>query len=195
MERCHSRLVYTDVNTRNTVSSTANTTRIGSISRVRPVPSRRPKPGVRRVKRPRRSRSRSPAPRRACRCDLPTHAGGPALRRTTVGKGGGVSRLAVVVLVIERHWSREIWYDASRLSALVRSTELRRAEPALADRLGLPPDADTLAALEQPALPERSGVEEALASIIWPDAVEGCALVIERVVLPPEAEAELPEDE
>ncbi|TQM70824.1 hypothetical protein FHX41_4565 [Actinomadura hallensis] len=108
---------------------------------------------------------------------------------------GCVSLLEEVVLDLERHSAREGWDAAPRLYALVRSTELRRAEPDLADRLGLPPDADTLAALEQPALPERAGVEEALASIIWPDAVEGCALVIERVVLPPEAEAELPEDE
>jgi hypothetical protein len=108
---------------------------------------------------------------------------------------GPVSLLEEVVLDLERHSAQEGWDSAPRLYALVRSTELRRAEPELADQLGLPPDADTLAALEQPALPEKAGVEDALAAIAWPDTVEGCALVIERVVLPPEAEDDIPEDE
>ena len=99
------------------------------------------------------------------------------------------------MLDLERHSAQEGWDSAPRLYALVRSTELRRAEPDLADQLGLAPDADTLAALEQPALPERDAVEDALASIAWPDAVEGCALVMERVVLPPDVENDIPEDE
>ncbi|GAA2122005.1 PPA1309 family protein [Actinomadura napierensis] len=108
---------------------------------------------------------------------------------------GPVSLLEEVVLDLERHSAQEGWDTAPRLYALVRSTELRRAEPELADQLGLPPDTETLAALEQPALPEKAGVEDALAAIAWPDAVEGCALVIERVVLPPDAEEEIPEDD
>jgi hypothetical protein len=108
---------------------------------------------------------------------------------------GPVSLLEEVVLDLERHAAQEGWDSAPRLYALVRSTELRRAEPELADQLGLPPDADTLAALEQPALPDKAGVEDALAAIAWPDTVEGCALVVERVVLPPEAEDDIPEDE
>ncbi|MEU5988415.1 PPA1309 family protein [Spirillospora sp. NPDC047418] len=106
-----------------------------------------------------------------------------------------MSLLEEVVLDLERHSAQEGWDSAPRLYALVRSTELRRAEPDLADQLGLPPDTDTLAALEQPALPDRDAVEDALASIAWPEAVEGCALIMERVVLPPEAEEEIPEDE
>jgi hypothetical protein len=106
-----------------------------------------------------------------------------------------VSLLEEVVLDLERHSAQEGWDSAPRLYALVRSTELRRAEPDLADQLGLPPDTDTLAALEQPPLPDRDAVEDALASIAWPDAVEGCAIIMERVVLPPEAEDEIPDDE
>jgi hypothetical protein len=106
-----------------------------------------------------------------------------------------VSLLEEVVLDLERHSAQEGWDTAPRLYALVRSTELRRAEPDLADQLGLHPDADTLAALEQPALPDKATVEDALATIAWPDAVEGCALVMERVVLPPGAEDDIPEDE
>ncbi|TDD81422.1 hypothetical protein E1293_18770 [Actinomadura darangshiensis] len=106
-----------------------------------------------------------------------------------------MSLLEEVVLDLERHSAQEGWDAAPRLYALVRSTELRSAEPDLADQLGLPPDADTLAALEQPALPEQGGIEDALATIAWPDAVEGCALIMERIVLPPGAEDEIPEDE
>ncbi|RSN54860.1 MULTISPECIES: PPA1309 family protein [Actinomadura] len=106
-----------------------------------------------------------------------------------------MSLLEEVVLDLERHTAQEGWDAAPRLYALVRSSELRAAEPDLADQLGLPPDGDTLAALEQPALPEQAAVEDALAAIAWPDAVDGCALVIERVVLPPEVEDDIPDDE
>ncbi|WP_242885225.1 PPA1309 family protein [Actinomadura litoris] len=106
-----------------------------------------------------------------------------------------MSLLEEVVLDLERHWAGKEWDAPPCLYALVRSTELRKAEPDLADQLGLQPGAETLAALEQPELPDQDAVEDALASIAWPEAVEGCALVIERVVLPPEAEAEIPEDE
>ncbi|WP_407924280.1 PPA1309 family protein [Actinomadura macrotermitis] len=106
-----------------------------------------------------------------------------------------MSLLEEVVLDLERHSAQEGWDAPPRLYALVRSSELRQAEPELAAELGLTGDADTLAALEQPGLPPEAAVEEALAAIAWPDAVAGCALVIERVVLPPEAEEEIPEDE
>ncbi|GAA4134166.1 PPA1309 family protein [Actinomadura keratinilytica] len=105
------------------------------------------------------------------------------------------SLLEEVVLDLERHSAQEGWDAPPKLYALVRSSELRRAEPDLADRLGLAPDVETLAALEQDRLPDRGTVEESLAAIAWPDAVEGCALVIERMVLPPEAEQDIPEDE
>ncbi|OLT23737.1 hypothetical protein BJF79_45830 [Actinomadura sp. CNU-125] len=106
-----------------------------------------------------------------------------------------MSLLEEVVLDLERHTAQEGWDAAPRLYALVRSAELRAAEPELAEQLGLASDADTLAALEQPALPEQAAVEDALAAIAWPEAVDGCALVIERVVLPPEAEDDIPADE
>jgi hypothetical protein len=106
-----------------------------------------------------------------------------------------VSLLEEVVQDLERHSAQEGWDAAPRLYALVQSTELRQEEPELADQLGLSPDVDTLAALEQPALPEQAAVEDALATIAWPEAVTGCALVLERVVLPPGAEDDIPEDE
>ncbi|MFC4905873.1 PPA1309 family protein [Actinomadura gamaensis] len=108
-----------------------------------------------------------------------------------------MSHLEEVVLDLERHAAEQGWDAAPRLYALVYGSEIRTAEPELAAELGLaedPGDGDTLAALEQPELPRQASVEDALATIAWPDAVAGCALVIERVVLPPEAEEEIPAD-
>ncbi|MCW2898410.1 MAG: hypothetical protein JWO67_675 [Streptosporangiaceae bacterium] len=101
--------------------------------------------------------------------------------------------LEEVVLDLERH-SAEVGWDAPpRLYALVETAELRAEEPELADQLGLPSDVDTIAALEQPPLPDETAIEDVLAAIAWPDGVTGCALVMERIVLPPDAEDELPE--
>jgi hypothetical protein len=101
--------------------------------------------------------------------------------------------LEEVVLDLERH-SAEVGWDAPpRLYALVETAELRVQEPELADQLDLPADVETIAALEQPPLPDGSSIEDVLASIAWPDGVTGCALVVERIVLPPDAEWEMPE--
>ncbi|WP_119729020.1 PPA1309 family protein [Thermomonospora amylolytica] len=108
---------------------------------------------------------------------------------------GDVTRLEEVVLDLERHAVQAGWDAPPRLYALVESAELRRREPALAERLGLAGDRDTIAALEQGELPDAGSIEETLARIAWPESVAGCALVIERVVLPPGAEEEMPEDE
>ncbi|MBA8948881.1 PPA1309 family protein [Actinomadura namibiensis] len=106
-----------------------------------------------------------------------------------------MSLLEEVVLDLERHAAQEGWDAPPRLYALVSSSELRAAEPELAEQLGLPDDGDSLAALEQEDLDGNRTVEDFLATIAWPDAVAGCALVVERVVLPPEVEEEIPEDE
>lgn len=106
-----------------------------------------------------------------------------------------VSLLEEVVLDLERHAETSGWDAPPRLYALVESSELRRHEPELADQLGLDPGVETLAALEQPPLPDMSSVEGTLATVVWPDSVAGCALVLERLVLPPEVEEQIPEDE
>ncbi len=106
-----------------------------------------------------------------------------------------MTRLEEVVLDLERHSAAQGWDAAPKLYALVESGELLEKEPDLAAELGLIEGTETIAALEQPPLPDAARVEDALATILWPAAVAGCALVLERVVLPPEAEAELPDDE
>lgn len=104
-----------------------------------------------------------------------------------------MSLLEEVVRDLERHSAEKGWDKAPSLYALVRSAELRSAEPGLAD--SLPADADTLVPVEQENLPDQSGIEEALAGIVWPDTVDGCVLVLERVVLPSDVEADIPEDQ
>lgn len=103
--------------------------------------------------------------------------------------------LEEVVLDLERHAVEGGWDAPPRLYALVEAAELRLQEPVLAEQLELADGVDTIAALEQGELPEADSIEETLAGIAWPDAVTGCALILERVVLPPEAEGEIPEDE
>ena len=105
---------------------------------------------------------------------------------------GPVNHLEQAVLDLERHSAQQGWDAAPGLFALVRSGTLRSAEPGLAAQL--PADADALVPVEQEALPEPDDLEKALATIVWPDTVEGCALVVERVILPPDAEADLPDD-
>jgi hypothetical protein len=82
------------------------------------------------------------------------------------------------------------WDQPSQVFALVATRELLAAQPSLADQL----DAESpLTPIAQDSLPAED-LGEALARISWPEQVVGCALVQEIVVLPPEAEAELPAD-
>lgn len=107
---------------------------------------------------------------------------------------GPVSLLEEVVRDLERHAATGGWDGAPRLYALVESAEIRRQDPGLARELRLAEGVDTIAALEQGELPEADSIERALAGIWWPDSVAGCALVVERVVLPPAAEQDIPDD-
>ncbi|WP_158886410.1 PPA1309 family protein [Amycolatopsis anabasis] len=82
------------------------------------------------------------------------------------------------------------WDQPPQLFALVPTEALIREQPELAEQLG---DAGPLTPVAQEALPE-GDLAEALATIAWPDAVAGCALAQEIIVLPPDAEAELPDE-
>lgn len=104
-----------------------------------------------------------------------------------------MNRLQDVVLDLERHSAQAGWDAPPQLYALVEGDALRREDPGLADELGL--SGDALAALEQPPLVTEGSVEDTLGTIVWPATVSGCALIVERVMLPPEAEAELPDEE
>ena len=85
------------------------------------------------------------------------------------------------------------WDQQPQLFALVPTPTLLASQPDLADRLD---DDAALTPVAQEALPDGE-LDAALAGIEWPEAVAGCALAQEIVVLPPEAEAglgELPDD-
>jgi hypothetical protein len=101
------------------------------------------------------------------------------------------SPLRRAALEVEAHVAAEGWDQSPRLFALVPTADLVAHEPALADQLSSDPDGIT--PVEQELDPSRE-LEDLLTEIEWPDAVIGCAAVIERIMLPPEAEASLPDD-
>jgi len=110
--------------------------------------------------------------------------------------GAEESPLAQVVREIEAHAHEAGWDQAPQLYALVPTDELLAREPSLAAQLGL--DAGTAAGsltpVQQEALPHDRPLEETLQQIMWPADVAGCAAVLERLALPPEAERDLPDD-
>lgn len=105
--------------------------------------------------------------------------------------------LAAAVLEIEAHAADEGWDQPARLYALVDTAQLVAGEPELADTLGLagPITPGSLTPVEQDQLSPDVALERVLEAIMWPAAVGGCAAVVERLVLPPGADDELPDDE
>jgi hypothetical protein len=93
----------------------------------------------------------------------------------------------------ERHVARVGWDQPPRLFALVRTSLLQEREPSLDGRLG-EADPHGYTAVEQEGLPPTSDLESLLGRIAWPEDVEGAAIAVERIVVPPEAERDLPED-
>jgi hypothetical protein len=103
--------------------------------------------------------------------------------------------LASAVLEIESHAAQAGWDQPGRLYALVETAQLVRREPALASAMGLDSAAaeGSLTPVEQEQLPA-DRFESALASVAWGPEVTGCAAVVERLVLPPDADDAIPED-
>lgn len=120
----------------------------------------------------------------------------------TTGAGTVAARTALTAAVreIELHVARAGWDAPVRVFALVRTQQALSTEPALADQL----EPSVLAAartnpwhltsVEQEGLPAAADVEQLLAQLSWPSTVDGVALTVERVVLPPAAEAQMPTD-
>jgi len=97
--------------------------------------------------------------------------------------------LATAVLEIERHAAETGWDQPARLFALVDTARLAEREPQLAGTLGDAP----LTPVEQEGLAPGRALEDQLTAITWPETVHGCAALVERVVLPPDVEALLPD--
>jgi hypothetical protein len=127
--------------------------------------------------------------------DTPPDDTAPAPRLDHTGRA-----LDRAVRELERHVARGGWDGPVRVFALIRTAEAIARDPSL--RGQLPPDlvaaADSdpehVTSVEQEDLPETDSISELLGRIAWPDSVDGAAVVIERIVVPPEAEADLPED-
>ncbi|WP_198412327.1 PPA1309 family protein [Nocardioides mangrovicus] len=104
-----------------------------------------------------------------------------------------LNQLEAVVREIEAHAAESGWDRGAGLYALVPTAELAAAEPALAAQLGLSADAAGFTPIDQ-ELPADRDLEDELSRMSWPEEVAGCAAVVERLVLPPSAEAEIPEE-
>ncbi len=104
--------------------------------------------------------------------------------------------LVAVVREIEEHASGEGWDQPARLYALVPTSDLLVREPALAEAMGLDESTagDSLTPVEQELPAGDEPVEQVLEQIMWPDEVTGCAVVVERLVLPPSADEQLPDE-
>lgn len=101
---------------------------------------------------------------------------------------------------LEQHVAGGGWDGPVRLFALIRTAAALDRDPTLAT--SLPEDVVSAAraephhitAVEQEGLPEVDSLESLLGMISWPSTVDGAAVVIERIVVPPGAESNLPED-
>jgi hypothetical protein len=99
------------------------------------------------------------------------------------------------VVDIEAHAQEGGWDRPPMLFALVRADRFLADDPATARQFGLEEaDPGFLAPIEQEELPDQP-LDEVLGSIAWPDAVAGCAIVQEIVILPPSVEAEISDDD
>jgi hypothetical protein len=131
-------------------------------------------------------------------------------------KGATNAALTTQSLIeLEQHVAKAGWDQGPRLFALADTAELIKAEPRLAAALapetlglglglaGVEAGSEggrgfgplrTYTSIEQEGFPGGKALDDALAGIGWPETVDGAALVIERVMLPPAAEADMPED-
>jgi len=104
--------------------------------------------------------------------------------------------LRAAVREIETHAAEAGWDQPARLYALVPTADLVEREPRLAAAMGL--DATTAAGsltpVEQDHVPLDRTLEQVLGEIMWPAEVFGAAAVVERLVLPPSANEQIPED-
>ena len=104
------------------------------------------------------------------------------------------SPLSFVVGEVEGHVAEAGWDQPPQLFALVQTEALLRAEPQLAQSMGLVPgDPSSLTPVAQDALGD-GPLDEQLASLVFGADVLGVVLAHEVLVLPPSAEALLEVD-
>lgn len=125
--------------------------------------------------------------------DGATGRGGPATDATAAS---GNRRLDALTLDLERHAAAAGWDQPPHLFALVETADLLRREPQLGAQLGAT-DAEpgALTPVDQGDLPDHGSLDELLAGIAWPPEVLGTAVTVERLMVPPAVEKEMPQDE
>ena len=99
--------------------------------------------------------------------------------------------LEPLIREVEDHVASAGWDQSVRLFALVPTASLLAANPELASELGINPEMP-LTSVEQ-ELEDTLELDELLATIAWPDDVAGAIVALERIVLPPSAESDLPD--
>lgn len=105
-------------------------------------------------------------------------------------------RLDRLTLDLERHAAAAGWDQPPHLFALVETADLLRREPQLAGELGLERgDPGDLTPVDQGDLPAHGSLDELLAGIAWPPEVLGTAITVERLMVPPAVERDMPQDE
>jgi hypothetical protein len=106
--------------------------------------------------------------------------------------------LVACALETERHVAAAGWDQRPRLFALVQSAALFAREPHLltgaGDGMPVEDFDEAFSAVEQEGMPATSSLESLLGRLGWPPEVDGVALALERLVVPPEAERDLPDD-
>ena len=103
--------------------------------------------------------------------------------------------LQSVVGEVEGHVAEAGWDQPPQLFALVQTEELLRAEPQLASTMGLVAgDPAALTPIAQEPLGE-APLDEQLASMVFGDEVLGVVLAHEVLVLPPDAEAAIADED
>jgi hypothetical protein len=105
-------------------------------------------------------------------------------------------RLDLLTLDLERHAAAEGSDQPPRIFARVQTADLLPREPQLAAQLGLeegqPGD---LTPVDQGDLPAYQSLDELLGAIAWPTEVLGAAISVERLMVPPAVEADMPQEE
>jgi hypothetical protein len=101
--------------------------------------------------------------------------------------------LLEAALDIERHVDADGWDQPTLLFALVPTERVRAEQPSLAAQLGVADGGPALTTFEQELPPADEPLDAFLARIEWPEQIAGAAVVVERIVLPPDAEAALAE--
>lgn len=100
-----------------------------------------------------------------------------------------LSPLTRCALETEAHVATLGWGQEPRLFSLAKNSELLRRQPGLRALLG-DIDPDEYSAIEQEGALTGTDLEEALGHMAWPQDVDGVAIAVERIVVPPQAETE-----